>query len=295
MKKENISEKELDDLLNQLSGSAQSPKRKYSASESYPKLQKQIVARKGKRIPLYRYVAAASIAILCILSATYFMFSPGNTEIVTIATADQTKEISLPDGSQVTLSRYSSLQYPVEFGSKDRDVILSGEAYFEVAKDQEHPFVVHADDARIKVLGTHFNVQSYPLDAIIKTTLLEGKVSVGSVHNDEVTILDPNESAFFVKESQSIYKEKDPDAINETAWIQGKHLFNNKPLSDITRDLENYFNVQIDINNTALKQYKLTANFEQGESLEEILDVLQIAANFRWIKNNDTIKIMSDN
>jgi len=294
MKKENISEKELDDLLNQLSGSAKSPKGKYSADETYPKIHKRIVASKSRRIPLYKYTAAASIAVLFILS-TYFMFEAGNTQIITISTADHTKEITLPDGSQVTLSRYSSLQYPVEFKSKGRDVILSGEAYFEVTKDREYPFVVHADDARIKVLGTHFNVQSYPQDAIIKTTLLEGKVAVGSIHNHEVTILDPNESAFFVKESQSIYKETDPDAINETAWIQGKLVFNNKPLLDITRNLENYFNVQIEIHNTTLKHYKLTANFEQGESLEEILDVLQMAANFVWTRNNDTIKIISDN
>lgn len=88
--------------------------------------------------------------------------------------------ITLPDQTKVTLNRYSSLTYPDRFKEDRREVQLQGEAYFEVEKDARHPFVVKADPVEVEVLGTHFNVEAYPGDAEVKTTLLEGSVAVNA-------------------------------------------------------------------------------------------------------------------
>lgn len=293
MKKENISEEELDDLLNRLSKSATGPTGKYSAGQSYSQLEEKILSRNKKRFPLFKYVAAASVAIIFILSA-YTLFIADNTEMVTVATNNNTQEIILPDGSQITLSHYSILQYPSKFGKDSRDVIMLGEAYFDITKDKEHPFIVHTDNVRIKVLGTKFNVESYPKDDVIKTTLIEGKVAVSSLQNDDSVILNPNETAYFDKGSENMYKVSNHNAINELVWREGKHIFNNQTLLEITQELSNYFNIHIEINNQLLKEYRLTAHFEQNEDIEDILNILETAANFRWEKDNNTIVIISN-
>lgn len=293
MKKENISEEELDDLLDRLSKSATGPTGKYSAGQSYSQLEEKILSRNKKRFPLFKYVAAASVAIIFILSA-YTLFIADNTEMVTVATNNNTQEIILPDGSQITLSHYSILQYPSKFGKDSREVIMLGEAYFDITKDKEHPFIVHTDNVQIKVLGTKFNVESYPKDDVIKTTLIEGKVAVSSLQNDDSVILNPNETAYFDKGSENMYKASNHNAINELAWREGKHIFNNQTLLEITQELSNYFNIHIEINNQLLKEYRLTAHFEQNEDIEDILNILETAASFRWEKDNNTIVIISN-
>lgn len=294
MGKENLSDKELDDLLNRLSETVRGPQDRYSADESYLKLREKLQFERKRRIPLFRYVAAASVAIVFILS-TYLLFNTHNPKIITVVTTNNTEEINLPDGSQVVLSRYSSLQYPAKFNKKERDIILSGEAYFDVAKDEAHPFIVHADNMRVKVLGTKFNVESYANDKYIKTTLLEGKVAVSSGENDTPTILNPNEMAIFNKQSTEIQKEADENAIDKIAWREGKHIFNNKPLLEIAHDLSNYFNTQIKIDDQNLQTYRLTARFEQNENIEDILNILQKVANFKWTKMDETITITPNN
>lgn len=296
MRKKDLSDKELDNLLDQLTESVRSPKRRYTAENSYSQLQGRLPSKNRKRIPLFKYIAAASAAIIFVLSA-YMLLSGDmhNPEMITVTTTGNTKGIVLPDGSHIVLSRYSSLQYPSEFNAKERTVVLSGEAYFDVAKDKNHPFSVHSGEIRVTVLGTQFNVQSYANDACIKTTLIEGKVAVSSSDNDKTLFLNPNETAFFDKKTNKIYKEANENAINEIAWKEGKLIFEDKPLAEITTDLSNYFNIEIKINDRHLQTYKMTARFEQNENIGDILDILQTVANFNWTRRNNTITITPDN
>jgi ferric-dicitrate binding protein FerR (iron transport regulator) len=292
MRKKNLSDKELDNLLDQLSKSVRGPRGKYTAENSYSQLQERLPFKSRKRIPLFRYAAAASVAIILALSTYILLNNSYNPEMLIVETEGNTKEVVLPDGSHVVLSHYSSLQYPLEFNRKDRTVILSGEAYFDIAKKREHPFSVHSGDICITVLGTQFNVQSYSNDPCIKTTLIKGKVAVSPLDKVKTTILAPNETAYFSKQTGEIYKEATENAMNEIAWKEGKLIFENKPLAEITTDLSNYFNVQIKIDNQHLQTYKMTARFEQNENIEEILNILQSGAGFNWKRNNNTITII---
>lgn len=295
MRKKDLSDKELDNLLDQLSRSVYGPKGKYTAGNSYPQLQDKILSGRRRKIPLFKFIAAASVAAILVLS-TYFLLDNNHTpEMITVTTNDNIKEVMLPDGSHVVLSHYSSLQYPSEFNKQDRIVILSGEAYFNVAKKKEQPFSVHSGNTCVTVLGTQFNVQSYSNDPCIKTTLIEGKVAISLLDKVTTTILNPNETAYFRKQTGEIYKEANENATNEIAWKEGKLIFENKPLAEITADLANYFNVRIKIDNQHLQIYKMTARFEQNENIEEILNILQSSANFNWKRENNTITITQNN
>lgn len=293
MKKMNLSDNDLDAILSALSKSARGPLDKSASEKNYSLLEKQIVKTKTKRLPLFKYAAAASVALIVSLSA-YFLYFSSEPKMLTASTTDNTKEIILSDGSTVTLSRYSSLQYPEKFEDDTRTVILSGEGYFDVSKDKTHPFIVETSDVQVKVLGTQFNVQSYTHNSYIKTTLLEGSVAVSNSHNSNTEILKPNESATFNKKSGDLLKESEENASEEVSWKSGTLLFNNKPLSDIADDLSNYFNISINIADSNLKDHKLTARFNQNESIEEILDLLQNAGNFSWKKDKNTLTIYTN-
>lgn len=289
MKKNNLSEDDLDKLLESLSNSTYAPSSQYSAEKSYCQLEKKLATKKVKRLSLVRY--AAAISLVFIMSLSILLYLDRDPEMITVATANYTKEIILPDGSNVTLSHYSSLQYPVKFKKDSRQVEIKGEAYFDVFKDKEHPFVVLAENIQIKVLGTQFNVESYSKDDYIKTTLVEGSVSVCNNKNNDAIILSPNESALFYKANETLYKEYSEKAKDEIAWRDGKLIFNNKTIEQIAVDLSNYFNVSIVVNDTSLKEYKVTARFDNEEGIEEILNILQSVANFNWTESDSTITI----
>ncbi len=289
MKKDNLSEDDLDKLLEQLSQSASAPSVEYSAEKGYRKLKKKLITKKVKQLSFAKYAAAASVALILSLSAVFYLNK--ESKMITVATADFTQEIHLPDGSNAMLSHYSSMTYPSAFKKKNRKVEIKGEAYFDVSKDKKRPFIVSTGNIQIKVLGTQFNVESYPKDDYIKTTLIEGSVSVSNRQNDDTIVLLPNESALFCKTSETLQKEYNENVKDIIAWKEGKLIFNNETMNMIAVDLSHYFNVSIIIQDPSLKEYRVTARFEQGESLDEMLNLLQSAANFNWKKTDSTIVI----
>lgn len=289
MDKRNLSEEDLESLLSALTKSTRGPSA-HSAEQSYSDFEKRLSEPKVKRLPIYKYIAAASVILIVSLSA-YFLQLLGQPQMITVSTTSQIKEVVLSDGTHITLSRYSTLQYPEKFNASTREVTLTGQGFFDVAKDPEHPFIVSASEVKVKVLGTQFNIQSYPNDSYIKTTLIEGKVSMSNLRNSDAVILKPNQYAVFSKKTGNISLQNIENALDNAAWKSGILLFNNESLSQIAGELSNYFNVSIKIQDTGLDSYKLTARFEHDEGLDDILDLLQIAGNFRWSKNGNEILI----
>lgn len=190
------------------------------------------------------------------------------------------------------LNRYSSLTYPERFRGKDRKVQLQGEAYFEVSKDAAHPFKVEAGAIMVQVLGTHFNIDAYPEDTQVKTTLLEGSVAVSLIGKaEECLILSPNESVVYNKDKKSLTLHSEKNAAQEIAWRNGTLLFKSTPLQEIVRELSNAFHTDIRIEGTDLQNYHMTATFSDGETLEEILSLLCRNQKFEYTKTNDNITI----
>lgn len=141
------------------------------------------------------------------------------------------------------------------------------------------------------VLGTHFNVESYPDDPEVKTTLLEGSVAVSNKSNSVRIVLKPNESAIYNKEKKSMTLEVSDRVAEEIAWRNGELIFTNLPLQEIARQLSNTFGVDISITDTALQNYRITARFSSEEGLDQILDLLHTVGNFNYSYNNKEITI----
>ena len=184
-------------------------------------------------------------------------------------------KLVLSDGTIAHLNSGTSLKYPVKFlNGKYRKVFLKGEAYFEVAKDAKHPFVVNTNGVDVRALGTQFNVSSYSEDQNINTVLVEG--SVGVYKNNEAfnintsTILTPGLKADFNKNNQKTLIEA-VDTNIYTGWVNGKLIFNHMPFKDIVKKLERHYNVSIQNNHKEIGNETFTATFDI-ETIEQVLE-----------------------
>ena len=283
-----------DRLLEQLIASTRSPRGRFSAQASWPLLKQRLDAtRKARKWRWLRPVSVAACIVLCLATGwmAWEAFKP--VPRLTVSTLAEVRTIRLPDHTEVTLNRYSSLTYPERFKGKTREVQLQGEACFEVAKDARHPFIVQAQEVNVRVLGTHFNVEAYQPDASIKTTLLEGRVAVNIPRTGEEMVISPNESAIYDKEKGTLVREQTANAPHEVLWSKGILHFEQVSLQEIARQLSNAFHKRVYIEDTRLRLYRMTASFRHNESLEEILDLLKTAGGFDYRIEGDKISVYS--
>lgn len=284
-------EQKFDKILDKLIASTHSPRGRFSKENSWILLEKRLPRLHRRTLSFRIATAAASLAVLCVLGWwMYSMFAPIPLQVV--STLAETRSIVLPDQTEIMLNRYSTLTYPERFRGKVRKVKLEGEAYFEVSKDAKHPFKVEAGAVMIQVLGTHFDVEAYPHDSQVKTTLLEGSVAVSLIGgSDERLVLSPNESAIYNKNEKSLTLQMIKDASEKTIWRNGTTLFNSEPLQEIARQLSNTFHVDIRIPDESLRDYRMTATFSDNETLDEILSLLCRNQKFGYTQANDIITI----
>jgi len=189
-------------------------------------------------------------------------------------------QVDLPDGTKVWLNAASSVKFPATFASSDtRTVELSGEAYFEVAKDKTHPFIVKTDQQVIKVLGTHFNVNSYADEPITKTTLLEGAVKVSPKGEQAmVTTLKPGEQSQL---SAGIIKVKMVDLAESMAWKHGDFNFDNEEFSSILKQVSRWYNVQI-VDEGNHEGLQLSGMVSRSKNLSTVLKSLEVAGKVKF-------------
>jgi len=199
-------------------------------------------------------------------------------------------QIVLSDGSKVWLNAASSLKFPTAFKGKTRNVTLTGEGYFEVAKNASMPFHVTVNDMTVEVLGTHFNINAYDDENSVATTLLEGSVKVKkvSVNSDPHTVLlEPGEKADLTKEGKF---EIDRHAnVNEVvAWKEDNFEFNNAAIPVIMRQLSRWYDVEVDYKG-AIPDRRLTGKFSRNVNLNQLIDMLQYTGVNMKIENKKII------
>jgi transmembrane sensor len=158
-------------------------------------------------------------------------------------------QLALPDGSLVWLNAASSITYPTVFAGNDRSVNLTGEAYFEVAKDKSKPFHVKVHKMDVEVLGTHFNINAYNDEGVIKTTLLEGKVKVvndePATGSQQPAVLKPGEQAILTSDSRLTIND-DADVETVMAWKNGRFQFDRTPLPVVMRQLSRWYDMEVE-------------------------------------------------
>ncbi len=182
--------------------------------------------------------------------------------------------IVLSDSTKVFLNSMSRLVYPVKFSGDKREVTLEGEAYFEVKKDRQHPFIVTVNGMQINVLGTSFNVNAYPDELKVYTTLVEGKVMINPANQeDKKWILEPNQQATFGR-SDSEVKISDVDAKLYMQWIKGTYTFTDQPLDEIMKSLSRWYDFTYSFSDESLKTIRFEGGLNKYESIEPILDII---------------------
>ena len=261
------------------------------------KKQLTLSSQKTRTIPLWRKVASvAAIFIVVLLSGALTMITllERNSQPLTVATKlGERAQVTLPDGSTVWLNACSKLEYRKSFLSPKRKTQLSGEAYFEVAPNNQFPFVVMNNGSEIKVLGTKFNVKCNEGDDYITTSLMEGSVQFTDVNIQNSIKLKPNEKLIFDKNTHQFEVEKILSQADVIAWINGKLLFENNTLEEIARSLEKHYNVHIEFGDENAKNIRFNAEFEIADNIYQILSILELTNKFTYQINNRNIVIYS--
>ncbi|WP_108809343.1 FecR family protein [Aquimarina spinulae] len=204
-------------------------------------------------------------------------------------------DIILSDGTHVFLNSGSSIKYPIKFiPGNPRKVFLEGEAFFDVTKDEKHPFLIEAQSLDVKVLGTKFNVTTYPGDNETEVVLVEGSVSLSTSENksdsEKDVILKPGFKGTFHNVEQTISTQNVNTSIY-TSWVEGIIVFRNIPFEDIIKKLERQYNVTIINNNRDLAKETFNASFEiDRETIDEVLHYFNKVHQIKYkIINNKVI------
>lgn len=201
-------------------------------------------------------------------------------------------QLVLPDGTKVWLNSETQLTYSVPFSGKERRVKLKGEAYFEVAHDKAMPFVVETEKQDVEVLGTHFNISAYQNDLNVVTTLVEGKVRVEHIGNEQKkleSVLLPNDQLVLNNKTQAVYKHKVETELY-TAWKDGRFVFNNESIEVFFKKLSRWYNVEVVIVDESIKKINFTGDLPRDKNMSDILKIVEAEMSVH-IKIKDNKKI----
>lgn len=195
----------------------------------------------------------------------------------------------LNDGTRVWMNSKSELSYPVAFGENVRRVRLSGEAYFEVAKDSVRPFIVEVDRGfEVKVLGTHFNIKAYDTDDSYETTLVEGKVQVSQGNKTKIT-LEPSEQMVIGKDGR--HEVRVVNTSYYTAWHEGWFYFNDESLEQVLTMIGRWYDVDFVFAKENLKGIAVTGKLKRFENLSVILKMLERTTGTELMLKNRIVKV----
>lgn len=202
--------------------------------------------------------------------------------------------LTLSDGTKVWLNSDTEIKFSSIFTGKERTVYLKGEAYFEVAKDSEHPFIVHANGLNVRVLGTKFNVSAYADDDFVNTTLVEGKVFVIEQISgtQQTAILEPSQQAFLSRNGaqELIVQTVDPDLY--TSWTSGKFIFRNESLDVILKKLGRWYNIEVFYDDSKAKNSKFSGILPRFKNCETFLKLMEKTniVKFDYTENSVLVK-----
>jgi len=199
--------------------------------------------------------------------------------------------LELSDGTKVWLNAETTLKYPVQFVGAERNVELTGEAYFEVAHNESKPFHVVSGGQSIEVLGTEFNVSAYKDDLNIVTTLVKGKVSVYGTHDkNQNQLLQPNDQTTMNKQSGKI-TSKVVDPKNFIAWKSGAFYFQDKTFDGMMKVLSRWYDINVFYDNEAVRDIKFTGRFKRYDDFETVKNLIEKTDEVKFELNGKTVVI----
>lgn len=263
--------------------------------------------------PLNFWYRAAAVFMLGICAFAAYRFlgkergAGDGTTIVwnKMISTGKNRSLVLKDGTKVTLNKGTEIKYAATFKGETRDVYLTGEAFFDVAEDHAHPFIVHTKTINVKVLGTAFDVKSYADEPFTETTLLRGKIDI-TLNNGsgKHTLLSPQQK-FTLKHAadpapeqlnddaarvsvMTYYRDGGSDAVLETSWMKGQLLFRNEAFSLLSLRMARWYGVNFVFKTEGLEAVEFTGQFEK-ESLPQALSALQLITPFDYKIQGKTV------
>lgn len=250
-------------------------------------------AGKGRKVLLGKIALYGSIAAACMFFGVFIgktLFSPdieGARQCEIIADNGQKSEVILPDGSHVKLNSATRISWSDSFGRSDRNIELNGEAFFEVAKNKDLPFVVKTSSGiSVEALGTKFNVRSYDNENET-VTLVEGKVLAKS--GNVGAILHPHQSISCERATGTFGKVKYTDPDSEIPWMSGSVEFNDTPLGSVAIQLERMYNMTAVFENESIRNFRYTGVVSNA-SLNALLDIISETSPISYkIKDNQIV------
>jgi len=263
----------------------------FKAEERWEMLKSRINKEKHSRIIPFQFILkiAASITLLVVANSVLWYFLFNSSRIITVtATEDHNMSFILPDKTVVWLKKNSELKYPKKFEGNERNISLSGEAFFEVYKDPTKPFIITAKGTITEVLGTSFNLKATPEESMVSVSVFTGKVAFyDQAAINKKLILMPGNTGIYDKEKSGFVKLPN-EVPNLIAWKTGILKFNNTPMSEVVEDLEDIYSKKIVIENQELLRCSITSQFN-NVSLEKILNELKLMLAIQYSIKDDKV------
>ncbi|MFC4477299.1 FecR family protein [Flavobacterium chungangensis] len=209
------------------------------------------------------WAIAASLVFLIGLSVFFYQTSNAIESKQFAVKLGEHAKIELSDGTKIWLNAGSVLKYPTAFKGDTREVYLSGEAFFDVAKDKKHPFIIHTNKMDTKVLGTSFNVQAYPDQTTQEVSVATGRVNVKSTVTEENVYVTPGQKVVFKSQDNKLQSFKDIPVNAISLWRKNIMVFEETPLPEVVATINRNYNVSIEVKNKNLNALKISAYFKE--------------------------------
>ncbi|MEZ5056348.1 MAG: FecR domain-containing protein [Saprospiraceae bacterium] len=226
------------------------------------------------------WALAAALLVLVSMATTIWWYVGQTGEMLLASTLPgETKSIELADGSQVLLHENTRFEYPAKFDSDTRSVKLNGEAFFDIEKNPNQPFIIESPHTTTTVLGTSFVVYDFTKNQSASVTVTSGKVKFQPKNSEKFILLEKGDQGEFDSNEKRLEKVSQPD-FNQIAWATKSLNFQNQPLSSVFIALENNFKITFKTQNPQILNCPFTANFNlQNQNLEQIIQALEKALN----------------
>lgn len=277
------------------------------ATEEATVAMERVGARRVLRTRMVRWSAAAAVVVLGTWGGYRYLNKSEPHPAAPVAWHEVAAKygtrsyLELPDGSKLWLNAGSKVRY----GTGNRELTLSGEGFFDVKHDPEHPFLIHAGGVVVKVLGTSLNVRAYPEDSVVETTLIQGKAEVDvaeerialrpsekvTMHNGVLPLAKAGNSETKASfERHAVTADPTYKTLIETSWVEDKLVFRKEPFREVAAKLERWYNIRFHFENDKYLDEELTGYFKD-QPIKNVMDGLQLSLGFHYEIAGDSILI----
>jgi len=235
------------------------------------------------------YAAAVVAGVIITVCANYILSKQQLTEtkeFIVSTDNGEHSDMTLPDGTKVSLNSHSTLSFTADYGKKERNVTLHGEAFFDVAKDENSRFIVSAGEMTLEAIGTEFNVKAYDDDKEIVTTLLEGKIKA-KIGNSEVMLL-PEQFIAFNRETRKCIHDRSENAEYSVMWRSGEFAVKSKTMGEIGAILNRMYNIEVRFESEKVRNHTFTGVI-RNNSLKNIFEIINLTEPIDYQFRGDTV------